>query len=82
MRTGVLNDAEVAPETGVVVTPEAPLYHWNVGDVPEAATVSVAVPPLLMVEEAGWEVMAGGMRTLTVAVVVSAVPAELVARAQ
>ena len=82
MRTGVLNDAEVAPETGVVVTPEAPLYHWKVGEVPDAVTVSVAVPPLLMVVDTGWLVIVGGMRTLTVAVLVSAVPAELVARAQ
>ena len=64
------------------MTPEVPLYHWNVGDVPEAVTVRVVVPPLMMVVEAGCEVMAGGIRMLTVAVVVSAVPAELVARAQ
>ena len=74
--------AEVAPETGLVVTPELPRYHWKVGEVPEAATVRVVVPPLLTVTEAGWVVMAGGEMTVTVAAFELAVPAELVALAQ
>jgi hypothetical protein len=56
----VVKDAEVAPETGLVMTPEAPAYHWKVGGgVPEAATVRVVVAPLLMVMEAGFVVIAG-----------------------
>ncbi|MDP3849295.1 MAG: hypothetical protein Q8Q59_02245 [Luteolibacter sp.] len=73
---------------GVVVTPDAPLYHWKVGVVPEAATVNVAAPPLLIVVETGAVVIAGGVMTgggaLTVAVTVpeSATPAAFVARTQ
>ena len=48
-----MNDAEVAPDTEDVVTPDVPRYHWKVGEVPEAATVRVVVPPLLMVVESG-----------------------------
>ncbi len=74
--------AEVAPETGLVVTPVLPRYHWKVGEVPEAATVSVVVPPLLMVADTGWVVMEGGVITVTVAAFELTVPAELEARAQ
>ena len=76
--------AEVAPVTGLVVTPEFPRYHWKPGEVPEAATVRVAVPPLLMVVESGWVVIAGAVTVLTVTVAAfeSEVPAALVARAQ
>ena len=72
----------MAPETGLEVTPDAPLYHWNVGDVPDAATVKVAVPPLLMVVETGAKVIVGGIRTLMVAAFEFADPEALVARAQ
>lgn len=59
---GVVNEAEVAPETGLPVDPAVPVYHWNVGDgVPDAARVRVVVPPLLMVTEAGWVSMTGGL---------------------
>ncbi|MDP3851991.1 MAG: hypothetical protein Q8Q59_15925, partial [Luteolibacter sp.] len=50
---------------GVVVTPDAPLYHWKVGVVPVAATVNVAVPPLLIVVETGAVVIAGGVTRAT-----------------
>ena len=53
VKAGVVKLAEVAPETGLVVVPELPRYHWKVGVVPEAVTVRVVVPPLLMVVEAG-----------------------------
>ena len=82
MSAGVVKLAEVAPETGLVVTPVLPRYHWKVGEVPEAATVRVVVPPLLMVVETGWVVIAGGEITVTVAVFELAVPAVLVALAQ
>lgn len=82
MSAGVVKLAEVAPETGLVVTPELPRYHWKPGEVPEAVTVRVAVPPLLMVVETGWVVIAGGEITVTVAVFELAVPAVLVALAQ
>ena len=62
VRVGVVKDEEVAPETGLEVTPEAPTYHWKVGaGLPDAATVIVVVPPLLMVVETGWVVMAGAV---------------------
>ena len=76
--------AEVAPEIGLVVTPDAPRYHWNVGEVPNAATVRMVVPPLLMVVETGWVVMPGAvtLTTVIVAALESAAPEVLVARAQ
>ena len=75
--------AEVAPAIGLAVTPVFPAYHWKVGEVPEAATVKVVVPPLLIVvEAAGCVVMAGATAIVTVAVVESAVPRPLVARTQ
>ena len=61
VRAGVVKLAEVAPEIGFVVVPELPRYHWNVGEVPEAATVSVVVVPLLMVMDAGLVVIAGSV---------------------
>ena len=79
---GVVKLAEVAPDTGLVVLPEAPRYHWKVGEVPDAATVKVVDSPLLMLIEAGWVVIAGGVMTVTVAAFESEVPAPLVARAQ
>jgi hypothetical protein len=45
-------------------------------------TDRVAVPPLLIVEDAGEVVMAGGIRMLTVAAVEFAVPAALLAFTQ
>ena len=82
VKAGVVKLAEVAPGTGLVVTPEVPRYHWKVGEVPEAATVRVVVPPLLIVTDEGWVVIAGGEITVTVAAFELALPAALVARAQ
>ena len=84
VRAGVVKLAEVAPDTGSVVIPELPRYHWKVGDVPEAATVRVVVPPLLIVVETGWVVIDGAVTVLTVMVAAfeSEVPAPLLARAQ
>lgn len=59
-----------------------PRYHWKVGEEPEAATLKVAVPPLLIVTDTGWVVMAGGVITVTVAAFELAEPAVLLARAQ
>jgi hypothetical protein len=53
-----------------------------VGEVPDAATVKVVDWPLLMLIEAGWVVIAGGVMTVTVAAFEFEVPAPLVARAQ
>ena len=78
----MVNDAPVAPLTGLVMMPDDPAYHWNVGAVPEAAAVNVAVAPLLTVTGAGWVVIAGGMITVALAVLEFAVPAALVARTQ
>ena len=72
----------VAPGTGLVVTPDGPTYHCTAGDVPDAATVKVAVLPKLMVVETGWVVMAGGVMTVTMAAFEDAKPAALVARTQ
>jgi hypothetical protein len=47
-----------------------------------AATVNVAVPPLLIVVETGAVVIAGGIRTLMEAAVEFAEPEALVALAQ
>lgn len=74
--------AEVAPATGFEVMPVEPAYHWKVGEVPEAATVRVAVPPLLMVVETGWVVIDGGVTIVTVAAFELVLPAALLARAQ
>ena len=67
---------------GSVVTPEFPAYHWKVGEVPDTATVKVAVLPLTTTAGAGARVMEGGIRTFTVAEFEFAVPAVLEARAQ
>ena len=72
----------VAPEMGLEVSGEFPRYHWKEGELPEAATVKVVVSPLLIETEAGCVVMAGGMRTVTVAVFEFALPAGLLARTQ
>jgi hypothetical protein len=64
------------------VTPELPTYHWNVGEVPDADTLNVAVEPLVIVTELGWVVIAGAVMTVAVATAESAVPAALVARTQ
>ena len=78
VRAGVVKVVEVAPETGLVVTPEEPTYHWKVvGEVPEAVTLKVAVFPVIMVVDAGWVVMTGRLAvvtTVTIAVLESAVP--------
>ena len=58
----------VAPDIGLVVTPEFPAYHCKVGEVPEAATVKVAVEPLLMVTETGCVVIVGGVTVPALAV--------------
>lgn len=62
--------------------PEAPRYHWKVGEVPDAATVRVVDSPLLMPTEAGWVVIAGGVITVAVAAFELALPAALLARTQ
>ena len=49
---------------------------------PEAPTVNVAVPPLLIVVETGAEVMAGGVMTEAVTVPEFAVPAAFEIRTQ
>ena len=72
----------MAPSIGWEMSPVAPRYHWKVDGVPEAATLSAADEPLLIVVESGWVVMAGGMRTVAVAVLESTVPARLLARTQ
>ena len=72
----------VAPETGLEVFGAFPRYHWKLGELPEAATVKVAVSPLLIEVETGCVVMAGGMRTVTVAAFELAFPAALLARTQ
>jgi hypothetical protein len=43
--------------------PEAPVYHWNLGDVPDAAALRVTLPPLLIVAEVGYVVMDEAMMT-------------------
>jgi hypothetical protein len=50
--------------------------------VPDTATVNVAVEPLLIVVELGWEVNARAVMTVAVAAFESASPAELWARTQ
>ena len=81
---GVVKLAEIAPTTGSVVTPELPRYHWKPAESPEAVTARVAVPPLLMVVDAGWVVMTGPAMpaTVTVAVLESEDPAVLETRTQ
>ena len=79
---GVVNDAAVAPSTGFPVTPESPAYHWKVGEAPAAATLKVAVPPLLTKVEPGSSVMIGAAITVAVTVDESALPAALDARTQ
>ena len=66
----------------LVVTPELPWYHWNVGEVPEAATLRVVVAPLLIAMEAGWVVMTGATAMVTVAVSELALTVPLVTRTQ
>ena len=68
VRAGEVNEFPVAPEIGLVVTPEVPAYHWKVGKVPEALTVKEAVLPLLMVTETGWATIAGAVGGPAVAV--------------
>ena len=59
---GVVNDAAVAPATGLVVSPAVPVYHWKVsGPVPVAATLSVAVDPDVMVLSCGCVVIDGAV---------------------
>ena len=82
MRGGVVKVSKVAPSMGWEVSPVSPRYHWNVGEEPDAATVSVTVPPLMREEESGWVVMAGGANTVAVTVSESAFPAALLARTQ
>ena len=73
---------EVAPSIGCEVSPVAPRYHWKVGKEPDDATLSVAVPPLLIVVESGWVMMAGGANMVAVTVAESALPTALLARTQ
>ena len=77
-----MNVLPVAPEIGLPVLPEFPTYHWNDGEVPEAAVINVVVEPMAMVTDPGWVVMAGGIRMVMVAVLESTDPSTLVMRAQ
>ena len=72
----------MAPIMGLLVTPVFPEYHWKVAALPDVATVNVAVLPLLMVTATGWDVIAGAVMTVAVALPESAVPASLVTRSQ
>ena len=45
VRVGVVKKDPVAPEIGLVVTPDDPAYHWKVGLA--AVTVRVVDSPLL-----------------------------------
>ena len=82
VRAEVVKVLVVAPETGVEVSGELPRYHWKSGELPEAATVNVAVSPLVTVIVSGCVVIAGGTMTVINAVSESAVPFTLVALAQ
>ena len=65
----------VAPLIGLVVVPEAPLYHWYVsGVVPVAATDSVAEPPALIAVDCGGVVIDGAAHG-ALCVIVIAFPA-------
>jgi hypothetical protein len=53
--------------------------HWNVGaGVPDAATVNVTAPPAQTVCDAGCEVTAGAVLTVSTAVLLVALPQVLV----
>jgi hypothetical protein len=73
----------VAPEMGLAVFPDAPVYHWTVmGRVPFAVTVSVMLWPDEIVADDGLPLIVGGVQIVTVAVALSADPQLLDTRAQ
>lgn len=46
---GVMYDGSVPPSIGAAMSPDRPRYHWyDSGDDPVAATVSVAVDPMVI----------------------------------
>ena len=70
----MVNELLLVP-TGVVVTPDAPSYHWYAnGPLPPATTLNVALEPLVMVVDAGCVAIDGGAQTVTVAVVLLTLP--------
>ena len=56
VNAGVVNDASVAPETGIEVAPVDPTYHWyEIEPTLLPTTLSVALVPLVTVWLRGWE---------------------------
>ena len=63
LSAGVVRRAAFPPLTGDLVFPTTPLYHWKVGEVPVATTLSLAVLPEVIVTGTGCLVMTGAMMT-------------------
>ena len=57
---GVSNVADVAPETGLDVSPAGPVNHWySIGPGPPPSTESMTLPPLAVEVSPGCVTMMG-----------------------
>ena len=76
MLTGeTLIDDVVPLNTGLLVTPFAPMYHWYVSVPPVAVTLTCAALPYVIVEPDGCVLICGAVHvTVTVAALLSLLP--------